>query len=294
MGNRIQGIALEPGSVPSSALSAQALADIRASKLIALRDLVEGVLFPASDSMDVTTQVEATAVTDVPTTGFTIKGIFVGSVSGPTDSHRVIVKEAGKDNGINDGLNDDVYGVLSESSGVYTLSLKKSDGSAFSFASPTSIDFYFVEIFDGEDLPTDHYLKLADARGAIDKQAQTKADSAQAQADLAIARIGDVSGATPANYTPTAATVRGHLDGVDAALAAAGLAKRLVRAATVTALPAVVYNNGTAGVGATLTASANGALVLDGITLGLNDRVAVMHQALAFQNGIYAVQDTGS
>ena len=55
------------------------------------------------------------------------------------------------------------------------------------------------------------------------------------------------------------------------------------------------YNNGTAGVGATLTNSGTqAALVIDGITLNTSDRVLVYEQTDQTQNGIYVVTDTGS
>lgn len=55
------------------------------------------------------------------------------------------------------------------------------------------------------------------------------------------------------------------------------------------------YANGTAGIGATLTNSdTQAALVLDGITMAVNDRVTVKNQATAFQNGIYTVTNIGS
>lgn len=55
------------------------------------------------------------------------------------------------------------------------------------------------------------------------------------------------------------------------------------------------YNNGTAGVGATLTnAGTQVALVLDGITVSVNDRVLVYTQTTQTQNGIYVVTNTGS
>ena len=55
------------------------------------------------------------------------------------------------------------------------------------------------------------------------------------------------------------------------------------------------YNNGTAGVGATLTnAGTQAALVIDGITLNTNDRVLVYEQTDATENGVYVVTDTGS
>ena len=65
-------------------------------------------------------------------------------------------------------------------------------------------------------------------------------------------------------------------------------------AATTGALPAVTYNNGSSGVGATLTADANGALAaIDGVTLVADERVLVKNQASALQNGIYVVTTVG-
>jgi hypothetical protein len=55
------------------------------------------------------------------------------------------------------------------------------------------------------------------------------------------------------------------------------------------------YNNGTAGVGATLTnAGTQAALVIDGVTVSVADRVLVYEQTNQTQNGIYVVTDTGS
>jgi hypothetical protein len=69
--------------------------------------------------------------------------------------------------------------------------------------------------------------------------------------------------------------------------------------ATATVLPnSPTYNNGTDGVGATLTANANAALVIDGVTLtsptdnGI--RVLIKDQASALQNGVYVVTEAGS
>ena len=55
------------------------------------------------------------------------------------------------------------------------------------------------------------------------------------------------------------------------------------------------YDNGVSGVGATLTNSgAQAALVIDGVTLSLNDRVLIYTQTNATENGIYYVSDVGS
>jgi hypothetical protein len=67
------------------------------------------------------------------------------------------------------------------------------------------------------------------------------------------------------------------------------------RFATSSALPAVTYANGTAGVGATLTANANGVMAaVDGITPVAADRMLVKNQAAALQNGIYTVTSIGA
>ena len=53
------------------------------------------------------------------------------------------------------------------------------------------------------------------------------------------------------------------------------------------------YNNGTLGVGATLTASIVGALSLDDVAVSVNDRVLVKDQTDATENGIYTVTTVG-
>ena len=67
-----------------------------------------------------------------------------------------------------------------------------------------------------------------------------------------------------------------------------------VRIATFTDIGGT-YNNGTSGVGATITATSNGAIgVYDGVTLALNDRILVEAQTTQTQNGIYTVTALGS
>ena len=55
------------------------------------------------------------------------------------------------------------------------------------------------------------------------------------------------------------------------------------------------YDNGTNGVGATLTnAGTQEALVIDGVTLVTSDRVLIYNQSNTFENGIYTVTNVGS
>ncbi len=65
--------------------------------------------------------------------------------------------------------------------------------------------------------------------------------------------------------------------------------------ATTANLSDTTYDNGTAGVGATITRNANfEALSIDNVTVSTNDRVLVKNQTDAAENGIYVVTNTGS
>ena len=85
-------------------------------------------------------------------------------------------------------------------------------------------------------------------------------------------------------YTAQSLTPKSYVDSV-----ANGLdVKASVRVATTANLVAT-YHNGNG----TLTANANGAIVIDGVTLTTNDRVLVKNQTTAAQNGFYKVTTTG-
>jgi hypothetical protein len=64
--------------------------------------------------------------------------------------------------------------------------------------------------------------------------------------------------------------------------------------ATTAALASCTYNNGASGVGATLTATANGALTVDSVLTVVNNRILVKNQVSGAQNGIYAVTQVGT
>lgn len=64
--------------------------------------------------------------------------------------------------------------------------------------------------------------------------------------------------------------------------------------ATTAVLPAIVYNNGASGVGATLTAVGVGAISIDGSSPAIGNRILVKNQVSQAQNGIYVVTATGS
>jgi hypothetical protein len=92
-----------------------------------------------------------------------------------------------------------------------------------------------------------------------------------------------------AGYTTNSLANKAYVDQV-----AQGLdAKPSARAAT-TANLATTYSNGTSGVGATLTATSNGAITLDGVSPSVGDRILVKDQTAGAQNGIYTVTTQGS
>jgi len=122
----------------------------------------------------------------------------------------------------------------------------------------------------------------------------TFAESADFDGGLTVAgsQTVDMGGNRVTNIgTPsqaTDATTKAYVDSVKQALDI----KDSVRVATTAALTAT-YNNGTGGVGATLTADANGAVSIDSVSLSSGDRVLVKNQSDASENGIYSVTTVG-
>tara|TARA_S200002703_G_C3797674_1_gene246360 strand:+ start:969 stop:2540 length:1572 start_codon:yes stop_codon:yes gene_type:complete len=91
---------------------------------------------------------------------------------------------------------------------------------------------------------------------------------------------------TPSQSTD--AVTKAYVDSVKQALDV----KDSVRVASESNLSAT-YNNGTGGVGATLTADSNGAVSIDSTSLALNNRVLVKAQTDGTENGIYKVTTVG-
>lgn len=95
----------------------------------------------------------------------------------------------------------------------------------------------------------------------------------------------------PVPTAPAQAATKGYVDN-----AISGLSwKEAAQEATITTLPAYVQAPVLGGAD-TLTASANGALVIDGITVAINDRVLVKNEtgSNAPFNGLYVVTATGA
>lgn len=123
---------------------------------------------------------------------------------------------------------------------------------------------------------------------------------AQATFPTILSTIGAVplAGGTMTGYlvlnadplTDFQAATKHYVDSVAAGISVQGAC----RVATTAALT-VTYNNGSSGVGATITnAGTQAFLALDGVTLSLGDRFLVKDQAAPAQNGIYVATDLGS
>jgi hypothetical protein len=92
---------------------------------------------------------------------------------------------------------------------------------------------------------------------------------------------------------PTAALGIASKQYVDAVATAINFHAPVVAASTTNL--AVTYNNGSSGVGATLTADSNRAFnTLDGAAVSVGGRVLIKNQTSGLQNGVYTLTDNGS
>ena len=188
--------------------------------------------------------------------------------------------------------------VLSGSSGTSAVNFSSgikavfmtypADKAVFSGSDASFANITVTGTVDGRDVATDG-TKLDGVEAGADVTDATNV----AAAGALMTSGGTMTGALVLNSDPTAALGAATKQYVDT-IAAAGIHYHTpVRVESPTALT-VTYDNGTAGVGATLTnAGTQEAITIDGVALSLNDRVLVYTQTDATQNGVYTVTTVG-
>ena len=151
-------------------------------------------------------------------------------------------------------------------------------------------------------LSRDTILESSNAGSAVNLQSGTKdvfvtypaAKAMYLDANNKIAGNQTFSGTVTLNTDPASglqAATKQYVDGVAAEGIHYHTPVRVEREGNLSA----TYDNGTSGVGATLTNnSTQEALVIDGVTLSVSDRVLIYEQTDQTQNGVYTVTDTGS
>jgi hypothetical protein len=146
---------------------------------------------------------------------------------------------------------------------------------------------------------TNAYIGSVDSTRASNLANTNLAISDRLQVANAQSLFVNVSGDTMTGFLtlhadPTSAFHAATKEYVDTVASASLHYHNPVRVESPVALTAT-YNNGTSGVGATLTNSGTqAALVIDGVTLNVADRVLIYEQTNAAHNGVYTVTNTGS
>lgn len=162
--------------VIGKALSAGAKQVVLESKVLAVR---EGILALASGTgsslPDITTLVLAVSKNDTYTslTNGSQKGVYVGAVANAASPFKVHIRANGTDNGIEDGLGDEIYGILSESAGVVSLAFLKSNGTAHTFGVSVPLDIFYVEFCDFYQADPAALLLLGGISGVVDATASS-------------------------------------------------------------------------------------------------------------------------
>lgn len=118
------------------------------------------------------------------------------------------------------------------------------------------------------------------------------ADAATTRTTLGLGTVStlasDTDGTLAANSDTVIATQKATKAYVDSAIQGTPV-KPAANYATAAALAAVLYANGSSGVGATLTFVSVGVQVVDGQTMALSDIVLIKDQVAGLQNGLYLV-----
>ena len=180
-----------------------------------------------------------------------------------------------------------------------TAELNKLDG-----CTATTAELNYVDVTTGTATASKAVVLDSNSATSAVKTAALHIGSSgsETQVTTTAAQLNYLSGLTAGIDTDLSSVAAGHTT-LTSALAVktyvdntrSGLeVKDSVKVATTADVSSWTYANGSSGVGATLTASGNGVVAIDGVNLALNDRVLVKDQNPATENGIYYVSTAGA
>jgi hypothetical protein len=236
-------------------------------------------------------------------TGYTTFTAALGEYYGDVDNYAQLYVQ-----NLNDGTEASAdfaaYNDLSDGETFFVdmgVSSSNSSSSVYPILTPNS--GYVISYGDGDENPSELLLGSGDGdtvlfAGSFETTAEairiSGADlSITVKEDLSVEGNAEFGGTVTLNANPTLALQAATKQYVDAAASVAFVVHDAVRLATAAALPANTYDNGTSGVGATLTANANGALSVDGVAVATSDRILVKNETTQANNGVYVVTQAG-
>jgi hypothetical protein len=196
-----------------------------------------------------------------------VAGTFSGAVSGTTgtfSSHVV-------------GVNGTFSGAVSGTTGTFSSNVTSTGNTAGNVQ---------VGITADNEIDTSSGSLTIDSAGGTVTIDNNLTISASKTIDMGANKVTNIADPTGAQDAASKAYVDAVKTGLDV--------KDSCDIATTADVSTWVYANGTAGVGATLTAAGNGVVALDGVNLTLNMRVLVKDQSPSTENGIYYVSTAGA
>jgi len=194
-------------------------------------------------------------------------GAFTGAVSGTTGTFTSTVV----------GVAGTFSGAVSGTTGTFTGDISSTGSTAGNVQLGVTAD---------NEIDTSSGSLTIDSAGGTVTIDDNLTISASKTIDMGANKVTNIADPTGAQDAASKAYVDAVKTGLDV--------KDSCDIATTADVSTWVYANGTAGVGATLTAAGNGVVALDGVNLTLNMRVLVKDQDPSTENGIYYVSTAGA
>ena len=205
-------------------------------------------------------------------------GTFSGAVSGTTGTFTsTVVGVAGTFSGAVSGTTGTFSGAVSGTTGTFSSDISSTGSTAGNVR---------VGITADNEIDTSTGSLTIDSAGGTVTIDNNLTISASKTIDMGANKVTNIADPTGAQDAASKAYVDAVKTGLDI--------KDSCDIATTADVTTWVYANGTAGVGATLTAAGNGVVALDSVNLTLNMRVLVKDQSPSTENGIYYVSTVGT